>query len=120
MGTRAPSTKARPAAVVRTPQQSAERRARARVMGLGDLRRSGDRPDREAGHRVRRIRTSACRRSAPPSRGAQMPADAEGKVRREPNPGRNAPRDRDYISTDREGIEWKTEPTTSPPQRLRG
>src|SRR5256714_12543370 len=33
--------KARPDAVVRTPQQSAERRARARVMGLGDLRRSG-------------------------------------------------------------------------------
>src|SRR5438067_13645595 len=50
----------------KTPQQSAERRARARVMGLGDLRRSGDRPDREAGHRVRRFRTSACRRSAPP------------------------------------------------------
>ena len=57
--------KARPDAVVRTPQQSAERRARARVMGLGDLRRSGDRLDREASHRVRRIRTSACRRSAP-------------------------------------------------------
>src|SRR5205085_1852544 len=46
---------------------AAERRkARpARVMGSGDLRRSGDRLDREAGHRVRRIRTSACRRSAP-------------------------------------------------------
>src|SRR5436305_13217331 len=57
--------KAWPDAVRRTPQQSAERRARARVMGLGDLRRSGDRLDREASHRVRRIRTSACRRSAP-------------------------------------------------------
>src|SRR4051812_30717259 len=31
----------------------------------GHLRRSGDGPDREAGHRVRRFRTSACRRSAP-------------------------------------------------------
>ena len=33
--------------------------------GPGDLRRSGDRSDREADHRVRRFRTSACRRSAP-------------------------------------------------------
>src|SRR5437016_12511813 len=61
----APSTKARPDAVVRTPQQSAERRARARVMGLGDLRRPGDRLDREASHRVRR--------SAPAPVGALLP-----------------------------------------------
>jgi hypothetical protein len=38
---------------------------RPRVMGPGHLRRTGDGPDREAGHQVRRIRTSACRRSAP-------------------------------------------------------
>src|SRR5205085_10243952 len=61
MGTRAPSTKARPAAVVRTPQQSVERRA-----GHGPVI-SGD---PEIGPTARRVtgaafRTSACRRSAP-------------------------------------------------------
>jgi hypothetical protein len=45
---------------------AAERRkARRSASWAGDLRRSGDRPVREAGHRVRRFRTSACRRSAP-------------------------------------------------------
>ncbi len=56
--------KARPDAVRKTPQQSAERRAGLRHWPVisGVL---GDRPDREAGHGVRRFRTSACRRSAP-------------------------------------------------------
>jgi hypothetical protein len=45
---------------------AAGRREARRLASLaGDLRRSGDRLDREAGHRVRRFRTSACRRSAP-------------------------------------------------------
>jgi hypothetical protein len=48
------------------PRAAAERReARRPTLLAGDLRRSGDRPDRKAGHRVRRFRTSACRRSAP-------------------------------------------------------
>src|SRR2546423_9163911 len=51
----------------RKENAAAERRkARRRAYPAGDLRRSGDRPDREAGHGVRRFRTSACRRSAPP------------------------------------------------------
>ncbi len=51
----------------RSENAAAERReARRPASWAGDLRRSGDRPDREAGHRVRRFRTSACRRSAPP------------------------------------------------------
>jgi integrase len=44
----------------------AERReARRPASWVGHLRRSGDGSNREAGHRVRRIRTSACRRPAP-------------------------------------------------------
>ena len=50
----------------RKENAAAERReARRPASWAGDLRRSEDRPDREAGHRVRRFRTSACRRSAP-------------------------------------------------------
>src|SRR5437763_16726059 len=51
----------------RKENAAAERReARRWAYPAGDLRRSGDRPIREDGHRVRRFRTSACRRSAPP------------------------------------------------------
>src|SRR5947209_1362739 len=50
----------------RKENAAAERREARRPTSLaGDLRQSGDRPDREAGHRVRRFRTSACRRFAP-------------------------------------------------------
>jgi len=50
----------------RSENAAAERREARRPTSLaGDLRRSRDRADREAAHRVRRIRTSACRRSAP-------------------------------------------------------
>ena len=50
----------------RSENAAAERReARRPASWAGDLRRSEDRPDREAGHRVRRFRTSACRRSVP-------------------------------------------------------
>jgi hypothetical protein len=49
------------------PRAAAGRReARRPASWAGHLRRSGDGPSREAGHRVRRFRTSACRRSAPP------------------------------------------------------
>ena len=41
------------------------REARRPASWAGHLRRSGDGSAREAGHRVRRFRTSACRRSAP-------------------------------------------------------
>jgi hypothetical protein len=48
------------------PRAAAGRREARRPTSLaGDLRRSEDRPDRKAGHGVRRFRTSACRRSAP-------------------------------------------------------
>src|SRR3954451_1255261 len=63
MGTRAPSTKARPAAVVRTPQQSAERRA-----GHGPVI-SGD---PEIGPLARR--TIGCGASAPALVGALLPS----------------------------------------------
>ena len=54
------------AARCRKENAAAERReARRWAYPTGDLRRSGDRPCREAGHGVRRFRTSACRRSAP-------------------------------------------------------
>src|SRR2546423_15080454 len=54
------------AARCRKEDTAAERReARRRAYPAGHLRRPGDGPDREAGHRVRRFRTSACRRSAP-------------------------------------------------------
>ena len=41
------------------------REARRPASWAGHLRRSGDGRDREARHRVRRFRTSACRRAAP-------------------------------------------------------
>ena len=41
------------------------RKARRPASWAGDLWRSRDRPGREAGHGVRRFRTSACRRPAP-------------------------------------------------------
>ena len=54
------------AARCRKENAAAERReARRPASWAGHLRRSGDGPDREAGHGVRRFRTSACRRSAP-------------------------------------------------------
>src|SRR5262249_32195057 len=57
-------TKARPDVETRTPQVE-RREARRPASSAGDLRRSADRPVREAGHGVRRkIRTGACRRSA--------------------------------------------------------
>jgi hypothetical protein len=61
---------ARPGAEA-SPQGDAESRSRAprgapaRVMGRRSLSVLGDRPCREAGHGVRRFRTSACRRPAP-------------------------------------------------------
>ena len=54
------------AARSRKENAAAERREARRPASLaGDLRRSGDGSARETGHRVRRFRTSACRRSAP-------------------------------------------------------
>jgi hypothetical protein len=50
-------------AVARAAAQ--RREARRPASWAGDLRRPGDGPSREAGHGVRRFRTSACRRSAP-------------------------------------------------------
>ena len=65
MGTNfAPPAKARPDAV-RKNAAAERRKARRPASWAGDLRRSGDRSDRETDHRVRRFRTSACRRSAP-------------------------------------------------------
>src|ERR1043165_7265601 len=50
----------------RSENAAAERRKARRPASLaGGLRRSEDRPCREAGHEVRRFRTGACRRSAP-------------------------------------------------------
>src|SRR5207342_969906 len=68
--------KARPPAVEsaarrRKENAAVERREARRPASLaGDLRRSGDRPDREAGHGVRRSAPSASRRSAPLNAGA--------------------------------------------------
>jgi hypothetical protein len=62
-GKRGPELRHRPR---RCPRAAAGRReARRPASWAGDLRRSEDRPFREVGHRVRRFRTSACRRSAP-------------------------------------------------------
>src|SRR5215204_5154872 len=48
----------------RTEIAAVERRE-ARRSWTGDLRRNGDRPDREAGHQVRRSAPAPSRRSAP-------------------------------------------------------
>src|SRR5215204_2073806 len=64
----------------RTEIAAVERRE-ARRSWTGDLRRNGDRPDREAGHQVRRSAPAPSRRSAPLASFEGESSQSSGRMR---------------------------------------
>src|SRR5215216_2384119 len=66
----------------RTEIAAVERRE-ARRSWTGDLRRNGDRPDREAGHEVRRSAPAPSRRSAPLALRGKVPQTSGAPASRE-------------------------------------